>query len=232
MSETTSSPLVIQTPVHGATHEAFAGYWRGSIHRVMPEARVEVYQYADHREGPYTAPGLRGDLAKMERTHEYRNLLTTDIDALFVAPFTYKPSSPAIILAMMTKWMLPDTDPELEPDEWGARMLWRVHEKMGLKNIEPLTIQPWAIWSNGDLMPHFKKEVNDILAVLAEEKHGRRMPFTIPLFSVMWHRLKQQGKAEAMPGGFMFHLPVYSLERRLEMVHTLWTRMQNVDTSR
>ena len=230
MSEGTVTPLTVVTPINGKTHRDFLPYWEASLNRCIPKANVIVHEYDyDPKDKRFGIPGVRGDIAKMENTHKFSNLLTTDVDALFVGPFTYQPSSPKIRLAMPIKWMIPDTDPEMEPEEWGSRMIWRILDRVGIKNPEPLAVQPWAIWSSADLMPAFKREIGPAEEAISKERFGTRFPLTIAIFTAMWHRLKKQGEAEAMPGGCIFHLPVYPLDRRLEIAKATWERFCNAD---
>lgn len=230
MPEATDTSLTVLTPVFGDEYEDFLAFWEASLRRVIPQANVLVHRCDyDPKDKLFGVPAHRGDLAKMEHTHLYKNLLTTDVDTIFVAPFVYKPSSPDILVAMPVKWMIPETDPEMEAEEWGTRMLWRIHERVGLANVEPVTIHPWAIWSSGDLMPHFKREISGVTNALSKERFGDRYPFTVAVLSVMWRRLKKEGRAEAMPGGCVFHLPVYPLPRRLEIAEAIWKKITDAD---
>jgi hypothetical protein len=199
----------------------------------MPDILPQWYEYTpDPNLKSLPAPAYQGDRAKAVITGKRPICLVTDVDCLFVRRFEYEPPNDSVVLAMPVKWMPDRTTDTDGSGEWANRVLWSLHQKLGLTNVEPVTTLPWVIWARADMLPLFEEELPRVVKAIDGIERGKEFGLTIAVWHFIWHRLRKQGKADILPGNYVLHFPVYPLPRRLEIARQLWEKICNADQSR
>jgi hypothetical protein len=103
-----------------------------------------------------------------------------DADLLFLRPLSWTPKSPDTILAAA-----PGGDPKY----------LEFAREVGFEPVDNVTINAGVLWLNGDLYPLWSKWQEPVLKIMHESPY----PQSECIFNIIWHELRKEGKAEALP---------------------------------
>jgi len=171
-------------------------YWSKAILRLMPDAELIIH-YSNPPMERFRFNPCVGDWAKAEATSIYTKdgpIFVMDVDSLLIRPFEYTPKDPKIVLSMAAS-----DDCTIFPGD-PRPSLWEIGQRSGLfKPGEKIDVNPQFFWTSINLLPYFN-EADDLMHKFnPPEKPFPDSLHGIGVWSYVWTKLRNEGKAEKFP---------------------------------